>query len=214
MSILRRLAPYLAYLYVSVVGLTSRIRWLGLEHLAAARGADARGLVMYAFWHQRQIFFTWTHRGVRLKVLVSRSADGEIIAQAMRLSRIDACRGSSSRGAATAARELLEALEAGSDVAVTCDGPKGPAREVKAGILYLAQKTGLPIVPITNAVSRRLEFPRAWDRFQVPLPFSRGVVIHGAPIFVGPQDDLVAKAKELKEALDRITAEADAQVSA
>ncbi|MCX5793914.1 MAG: lysophospholipid acyltransferase family protein [Elusimicrobia bacterium] len=211
MSILRRLAPYLAYLYVSFVGLTSRLRWLGEEHLAAAR--RVKGPVIYAFWHQRQVFFTWAHRGWHVKVLVSRSRDGEIIAQAMRLSRIPACRGSSSRGAVTAARELLEALNDGFDVAVTCDGPKGPAREVKAGILYLAQKTGLPIVPIANALSRRLEISRAWDRFQIPLPFSRAVVVHGPALFVGPQDDLAAKAKELKLALDRIHEDADREVS-
>jgi len=122
------------------------------------------------------------------------------------------CRGSSSRGAVAAARELLEALHAGFDVAVTCDGPKGPAREVKAGILYLAQKTGLPILPIACAVSRRLEFSRSWDRFHVPLPFSRAVVRHGPPVLVGPEDDLQAKARELKGVLDRITAAADGEV--
>lgn len=211
MSILRRLAPYFAYLYVSFVGLTSRVRWLGLEHLAAAR--KAKGPVIYAFWHQRQVFFTWVHRGAHAKILVSRSRDGEIIAQTMRLSRMQACRGSSSRGAATAARELLDALGEGFDTAVTCDGPKGPARQVKPGILYLAQKTGLPIVPIANALSRKLEFSRAWDRFQVPLPFSRAVVRHGAPFFVGPADDLAAKAKELKAALDEVYELADREVA-
>ena len=212
MSILRRLAPYLAYLFVSFVGLTSRVRWLGLERLAEAR--RVKGPVIYAFWHQRQVFFTWVHRGAHVKVLVSRSADGEIIAQAMRLSRIHSCRGSSSRGAATAARELLDALSEGFDVAVTCDGPKGPAREVKAGILYLAQKTGLPIVPIANAVSRKLEFARAWDRFQVPLPFSKAAVVHGRLVFVGPADDLAAKARELKASLDEAHEVADREAAA
>jgi hypothetical protein len=212
LSILRRLAPYLAYLYVSFVGLTSRLRWLGLERLAEAR--RVKGPVIYAFWHQRQVFFTWVHRGTHVKVLVSRSADGELIAETMRLSRIGACRGSSSRGAVAAARELLDALGEGFDVAVTCDGPKGPAREVKAGILYLAQKTGVPIVPIANGVSRKLEFSRSWDRFQVPLPFSRAAVVHGALVFVGPADDLAAKARELKAALDEAHVIADREAAA
>jgi lysophospholipid acyltransferase (LPLAT)-like uncharacterized protein len=216
LSILRRFAPYLAYLYVSFVGLTSRLRWLGLEHLEAARRGQGRanGPVVYAFWHQRQVFFTWTHRGAHVKILVSRSADGEIIAQTMRLSRIHSCRGSSSRGAVAGARELLGALDEGFDVAVTCDGPKGPAREVKAGILYLAQKTGLPIIPIASATSRRLEFARSWDRFQVPLPFSRAVVVHGPAVLVGPQDDLAAKARELKAALDEAHVIADREAAA
>ncbi len=211
MSILRRLAPYSAYLYVSFVGLTSRLRWLGLERLAEAR--RVKGPVVYAFWHQRQVFFTWTHRGHHLRVLVSRSADGEIIARAMKLSRIDSCRGSSSRGASAAARELLESLQEGWDVAVTCDGPKGPARQVKPGILYLAQKTGLPIVPMANALSRRIEIARAWDRFQVPLPFSRAAVVHGRLVRVGPEDDLAVKAVELKAALDEAHELAEREVA-
>ena len=172
-----------------------------------------KGPVIYAFWHQRQVFFTWTHRGAHAKILVSRSKDGEIIARVMRLSRLGACRGSSSRGAVAGARELLDALNEGFDTAVTCDGPKGPAREVKAGILYLAQKTGVPIIPIASATSRRLEFARSWDRFQVPLPFSRALVVHGPAVLVGPQDDLTAKARELKIALDRIHEQADREVS-
>jgi len=229
-GILRIFASYLGYLYISFVGLTSRVRWLGEEHLGAARrgapspegslsplpeGAARRvkGPVIFAFWHQRQVFFTWTHRGARVKILVSRSADGEIIARAMRLARIGVCRGSSSRGALEGTREMIEAAAEGLDVGFTPDGPKGPAREIKTGILYLAQKTGLPVVPITNALSRRLEFSRSWDRFQFPLPFARAVVLYGPPIFVGPQDDLEAKARELKTALDRITEEAEREVA-
>ncbi|HBT62715.1 MAG TPA: hypothetical protein DEB40_13320, partial [Elusimicrobia bacterium] len=195
---LRAIIPYLAYLYVTLVGLTSRVLWRGLEHLEKAR--RFKGPVIYAFWHQRQVFFTWTHRGARAKVLVSRSADGELIARTMQLSRIGSCRGSSSRAGAAAAREMLEAVADGFDLSVSPDGPKGPAREVKPGILYLARKTGVPIVPISNAVSRKIEFPRSWDKFQVPLPFARGVVCHAEPIFVGPDDDFPAKAQELKAA--------------
>ncbi|MDD5657039.1 MAG: lysophospholipid acyltransferase family protein [Elusimicrobia bacterium] len=212
MSLLRFLAPYLAYLFVSCAGLTSRLRWRGLDQLEAAR--RVKGRVIYAFWHQRQVFFTWTHRNVGVATLVSRSGDGEIIAKAMSLSGLLACRGSSTRGAAAGARELIKALESGVDVAITPDGPKGPARSVKPGVLFLAQKTGLPIVPITCATSRRLEFSRSWDRFQVPLPFSRAVVRYGSHILVGPDDDLQAKAAELKAVLDRVTEEADREMAA
>ena len=193
-----------------MVGLTTRLRWRGQEYLDAAR--RVKGPVVYAFWHQRQVFFTWTHRRANASVLVSRSADGGLIAETMRLSHMDACRGSSSRGGAAATRDLLRCLAAGRDVAITVDGPKGPARKVKPGILFLAQETGLPIVPITNAVSHKLECS-SWDRFQIPLPFSRAMVIHGTPVFVNPGDDLAAKALELEQALDRITDEADRAVA-
>lgn len=207
---MRRLVPYLAYAYLTFVGLTTRVRVLGGEHKQALR--DKKQRFLYAFWHQRQVFFTYTHRDDGAAVLVSRSKDGELIAETMRLSRIAACRGSSSRGGAVAAREMIEAVEQGLDIGITPDGPKGPAREVKPGVLFLAQKLGIPILPLTNAMTHRLELKKAWDRFQVPLPFGRAVLVYAPPIWVKEGDDLEAKAAELKAALDRITAEAEAAV--
>jgi lysophospholipid acyltransferase (LPLAT)-like uncharacterized protein len=202
---LRAAVPYLAYSYISFVGATSRVVWKGLEHVEAAR---AQGPFIYAFWHQRQILLTYTHRDKGTTVLVSRSKDGELIARTMTLSRIASVRGSSSRGAASATRSLLAALERG-DVGITPDGPKGPAREVKPGVLFLAQASGRPILPIVSATSRGLFLKKAWDRFLVPGPFSRVVIHHAAPIWVRPEDSLEAKAAELKTSLDRITEEAD-----
>lgn len=208
--LLRALVPYAAYSFVSLVGWSSATRWKGLEHLAAAK-KSGKGFI-FTFWHQRQVFFTYTHRGEPAHVLVSRSKDGEMIAQTMRLSRIGAVRGSSSRRAAGAARELTAILDRGEAVGITPDGPKGPAREVKPGVLYLAQKTGAMILPISNAVSNSLEFKKAWDRFHVPLPFSRAAVVYGEPIAVAEGDDLEQKARVLKARLDAITEEADALV--
>jgi lysophospholipid acyltransferase (LPLAT)-like uncharacterized protein len=209
---LRRLIPYLAYSYISFVGLTTRVSVRGQGHRDALRARGQR--FIYAFWHQRQVFFTYSHRGDTAKILVSRSADGELIAETMRLSRIGSCRGSSSRGAAAATREMLETVESGFDIGITPDGPKGPAREVKDGALFMAQRLGIPILPLTNGLSRRVELRRAWDRFHVPLPFGRAVLVYGEPLWVRQGDDLAAKAAELKKALDAITAEADAAVGA
>lgn len=204
---LRKLVPYLVYSYVTFVGWTTRMRFLhrDIPDTIHAEG----GHYIYAFWHQRQVFFTWSHRDASAAVLVSKSKDGEMIAETMRLSRIDAVRGSSSRGGAAAAREMVEILRSGKDVGITPDGPKGPARKVKEGALRVAQLSGAPIVPIGNAVSNKLEFAKAWDRFQIPLPFGRAVVIYGEPVRVGPNDDLAVKALELKAGIDRITDEAD-----
>jgi len=205
---LRFIAPFLAYAYLRFVGLTTLTRIRGREHVEALHSRGLRCL--YAFWHERQAFFTYTHRGERASVLVSRSKDGEIIARIMALFGIGSCRGSSTRGGVSAARELSRALQSG-DIGITPDGPKGPPREVKPGVVALARSLGVPIVPITNALSRRLLLG-SWDRFQLPLPFGRALVLHAPPILVGPQDDLEAKARELKETLDRITEEADREV--
>ena len=169
-------------------------RHVVLKRIRAEHAKDQR--FIYAFWHQRQVFFTWSHRDAEAAVLVSKSNDGEMIAKTMELSRIDAVRGSSSRGGAAAAREMVEILRSGRDVGITPDGPKGPARVVKEGAVRVAQLSGMPIVPIANALSNKLEIDKAWDRFQVPLPFGRSVVIYGEPVRVGPHDDLTAKAAE------------------
>lgn len=201
-----QLIPRLAYGYLTLVGLTSRIRWKGLEHVEAVRKT---GGWIYAFWHNRQVLFTYTHRNARASVLVSRSRDGEVIARVMELSGIGAVRGSSSRGAAAAALELTRLLQDGGSAGVTPDGPKGPVGAIKSGVLYLALKSGRPIVPISNAISRKLVLERSWDKFQVPLPFSRAAVVHGPPIRVRSEAEFAEKARELKASLDRITAEAE-----
>lgn len=204
---IRKLVPYLVYSYVSLVGWTTRQRVLRDDIPRKVHESGQR--FIYAFWHQRQVFFTWSHRNVSAAVLVSKSNDGEMIARTMELSGIDAVRGSSSRGGAAAAREMVEILRSGRDVGITPDGPRGPAREVKEGAVRVAQLAGMPIVPIANALSHRIEVAKAWDRFQVPLPFGRSVVIYGEPVRVGDGDDLAVKAAELKAALDALTAEAD-----
>jgi lysophospholipid acyltransferase (LPLAT)-like uncharacterized protein len=209
--VLRRVVPYLAYAYVTFVGWTNRMTVSGAD--VPKKIHDSGGRFIYAFWHQRQVFFTWTHRDVDAAVLVSRSKDGEMIAETMRLSRIKAVRGSSSRGGAAAAKEMVDILRSGWDVGITPDGPKGPARKVKGGVLRVAQLSGVPIVPIANATSRRVELKKAWDRFHVPLPFGRSAVVYGAPVRVGPEDDLDAKALELETAMNATTDEAERLVS-
>ena len=104
---------------------------------------------------------------------------------------------------------MVDILRSGRDVGITPDGPKGPAREVKEGAVRVAQLSGMPIIPIANALSNKIEITKAWDRFQVPLPFGRSVVIFGEPVRVGAGDDLAVKAAELKASMDKLTAEAD-----
>ncbi|MBI5201450.1 MAG: lysophospholipid acyltransferase family protein [Elusimicrobia bacterium] len=204
---LRAAAPYLAYGIISLTGWTTRLKVVGGKHREELK-KRGKGWI-YAFWHQRQVLLTYTHRGDGAHILVSRSKDGEIIAKVMALSGINAVRGSSSRGAAAATRELLELATEGRVIGFTPDGPKGPARQVKNGVLYLAKESGLPILPLASASSRKLEFARSWDRFQIPLPFAKGALVYAPPIYVGPNDDVAAKSAELKATLDRITDEAD-----
>ena len=209
-GLLHSFAPYLAYGLISVIGRTSRIRYFGLENLLSVNAAN-RGFI-YTFWHQRQVVFTYTHRDLGASVLVSRSRDGGIISKTMELSRIAAIRGSSSRGGSAAAKEMIGLLKSGRSVGITPDGPKGPARTIKPGVLTLAQLSGCPILPLTNAVSRKLTLKKSWDKFQVPLPFSDIVIGYAKPIYVMPDDDPEEISAQLRASLDAITHQADRMI--
>ncbi len=212
MPLLRFLVPYLAYAFSSFIKWTTVLTIVHGENRETLRDGDQR--FIYAFWHQRQAFFTVSHRGDHMAMLISRSVDGEMISETIRrCCGVISVRGSSSRGASEAVRGLITSLKAGFDLGITPDGPKGPKCEIKEGVMFLAQKLGVPILPITNAQSNRLVLKGTWDQFQVPMPFGRSVVVYGKPIQVGPLDDLKAKAAELKLSLDAITTEAEALVA-
>lgn len=143
-------------------------------HLAAPAGHP----VIYAFWHNRILAVTAAFLRVypagRLGVLVlaSASKDGMWLgALAARLG-MGSVRGSSSRRGATAMRELLDRVAEGHDIAITPDGPRGPRYRLGPGMIYLAQRAGIRIVPIHVRFGRHWQL-KTWDGFRIPKPFSR-----------------------------------------
>jgi len=118
-------------------------------------------------------------------------------------------RGSSSRGGAQALLALREVLKTGDRVGFTPDGPRGPLQEVQPGVLFLAQKAGVPIVPVAYGARSAWVFG-SWDRFLVPTPLNRIVMMYGEPLRVAPHDSLEERAVALQQALNIVTASADA----
>jgi lysophospholipid acyltransferase (LPLAT)-like uncharacterized protein len=200
------LASFLAIVYLRFVNLTSRVVWVGREIRERLEKAE-KGII-YAFWHQRQAFLTVLHAGDRLHPLISRSKDGDIIARVCVHFGLHPARGSSSRGGTEAMLDLIRYVNAGDRVSVTPDGPKGPARQVQSGVLYLAQKTGAPIVPVATGAKRRWDF-NSWDRFQVFKPFNRISMVYGEPILIKEGDNLEHVGEILRQALDEVTQKAD-----
>lgn len=146
---------------------------------AAARGER----LLLTCWHARLLPLVHLHRGEGLAVLVSRHHDGEVIARIVESLGFVTARGSSTRGAETGVREMLRLARRGHSLAITPDGPKGPAEEIKSGLIYLAARLQLRIVPIAAAADRAW-VGRSWDRFRVPKPFARVCIAHAAPIAV------------------------------
>jgi lysophospholipid acyltransferase (LPLAT)-like uncharacterized protein len=108
-----------------------------------------------AFWHSHLLLMLHSRYRRPIKVMSSRSRDGEIIARVFDYYGVESARGSSTRGGAQALRDVIRSASAGSNIVITPDGPKGPARVAKEGVVYVAQATGLPVVPIAFAAKKK-----------------------------------------------------------
>jgi len=113
------------------------------------------GKIILAFWHSQQLMILFGYRGPGAHVLISQHGDGEIIARIIARFGHQAVRGSSTRGGAGALRTLIKVGRLGHDIGVTPDGPKGPRHVAKLGVIHLAKATGLPIVPLAFACSKK-----------------------------------------------------------
>lgn len=167
--------------------------------------------VIIAFWHGRQLIMPFAYRGKFGHVLVSQHRDGEYVHQILRRLGFGTVRGSTTRGAIHAVSQLVNLGNAGSDIVVTPDGPRGPRCIVQPGVVYVAQKTGLPIIPLAFGAKRKYVF-RSWDRFQLPMPWTRSVFVWGDPLWVrssAGDAERIEKCKELEGALNQLCDEAD-----
>ena len=197
-----------AALMIRLLGRTLRCTYINLD---VKQTAGELKPAIVAVWHGRMFYFAYHYRDQAFPALMSLSTGGEIIARAGKSLRYHPIRGSSSRGGAAAFRELLRCLKAGRKVGITPDGPLGPPCRAQPGIIYLARAAGVPILPASFAARRQVEF-NSWDRFIVPLPFSRVTVVFGEPMEVGPDDDVEAARLVLEERMNEINRLADAAV--
>jgi lysophospholipid acyltransferase (LPLAT)-like uncharacterized protein len=200
--LLIRALGFIFYSAIKLIGKTARFEVTGWENheKAAANG----GLPIYVFWHDRIFLTTYWWRDRRIVVMTSRSKDGEYIARCIQRFGYGAARGSSTRGAVRAVVEMARLMRAGCTTAFTIDGPKGPRYIAKPGAVLLAKKSGHPILPVTMALDRYWTMP-SWDKFQIPMPFTKARVYVAPPIYVPPDADdnlLEAKRNELQQALD------------
>ncbi len=120
-------------------------------------------------------------RKSNIQVLISQHSDGEYIAQVIKRLGFGIIRGSTTRGGIRALKALVDKTKEGSSVAITPDGPRGPRFVIQAGTIYLGKKTQLSIIPVVTGLSNYWELP-SWDRFRIPKPFSRALMMYGDPI--------------------------------
>lgn len=146
------------------------------------------GRVLLCAWHQ-QFFSVIRHvkkyEKYHPSLMISKSLDGEIIANIAVLTGWHTARGSSSRDGGTALKEMAEKLKQTGLAAHILDGPRGPAGQVKPGIISLAQAANAVIVPVFVR-SEKVWYFNSWDKFMVPKPFSRVSINFGESIFLPP----------------------------
>jgi lysophospholipid acyltransferase (LPLAT)-like uncharacterized protein len=189
--------------------MTWRVRWDGFDRLNEARetskSTGSRGKVLFCFWHSRLLGLCFTHRFRNIGIMVSKSFDGEWIARIVTKLGYRVFRGSASRDGAAALVEMLRDKNDG-DLALTVDGPRGPAQKVKPGAILLSSLSCLPIVPITCVASNAWRL-RSWDKFILPKPFSVVTVRYGNSISIPheiPAEEFKKYSMLVEDGIDRI----------
>lgn len=189
---------------------TVRITVVGGENLTEVTEKHSRAI--FTFWHGNMIVPMMQLIGKEIVVLVSEHGDGEIIARAISNLGYGLVRGSTTRGGAKALKTMIKRFEQPGIIVITPDGPKGPYRKLKIGVVILSQRTGVPILPMSAYTSSPTHL-KSWDRFHLVKPFERCVLFYGKPIYIDKElngDELEEKRKYVEQELYNLDRKAEA----
>lgn len=200
------LGAYLLHGLICLMYKSMRVTFVGADdyrHLVETESG-----VIGVFWHGRMFLMSFLYPGHSISLLISAHRDGEIIANVMKLFGYGLVRGSSKKGGSAALREMLKILKSGKDIGITPDGPRGPAEVVKPGVAEVARLSGKYIIP-TAFSARPCIRARSWDRFMIPLPFSKAVLYAGTPLRYEPGEDMESFRCRIEAAMKQTTEDAD-----
>ena len=191
-------------IYYLIKIINSTIRWKKVVH----EDINPDDTNIYAFWHQKIYFPTVSLHHVKKKTtLVSPSRDGEMLESILTKFGYEVIRGSSRDSNVKSLVVMMKALKKGYSLGFAVDGPLGPIFQIKPGIVYMAHKTGAKIVPVGGAFKWKYEFEKAWDKFHLPLPFTKAVLYLGKPIEIpadaNPDDYIQMENDAINEANDK-----------
>ena len=176
----------------------------GDDHLRALR--EARRPFVFVLWHSRILPLLFHHRHEDVVLLISRHRDGGYLADLARRWGYRSVRGSTNRGGEVGLLGIVRALEGGAVVAVTPDGPRGPAERVQPGAVAAAQHAGVPLLPIGARPSSAWWLP-TWDRMCIPKPFATVEVVYGPAVEVGTGKEALRQGMTaVADALRNVTA--------
>lgn len=205
-----RILPFLAFVFIHILCSTCRVKTRGRDR---EKELEENGKpIIYVFWHGRMLYFPYWYRFLnKYTILVSPSKDGEIVSRISRLFGFFSVRGSGYKEGARALRQLIRILKTGGSIGIIGDGSRGPLFEAQKGIVRLASLSGAILLPMSYGAEKKIAF-NSWDRFILPLPFSRVKVVYGSPIHVKKKINSTEEEVlrlELENSLKAITREAD-----
>lgn len=196
----------LVYRFLVTVGRTLRIERRNFEESPAR--------TIYCGWHGRSFPFAYSCRGRGWWVIISQSRDGDIQNSVFQRIGFQTTRGSTGRGGERAAVRAIKALRTGGVLAMTPDGPRGPSQIVQDGIMLIAQRSGSRIVPLGIAATPCWRI-KSWDRYVVPKPFARCLLIAGEAISVPAEatpEEVEAIRLRLQERLTELQTDAEREL--
>ncbi len=206
---LKKIFIPVAVFIFKIIAWTYRIKEINAYKKTPYQGKEKN--YIYGFFHSQLLAHIYFYRNTKMVSLASLHRDGEIAAIVAEKFGITIVRGSSTRGGAEALLGLRRYINEGYDAALTVDGPRGPAGIVNNGIIYLAKLTGREIVPCCFVCDKNIRL-RSWDRFMIPLPFSKGVFNFGKPIKIPEnltEEDINMYKEKIQIELKRLNEEAE-----
>ena len=180
---------YLLWLFARTLISTYKIEVRNIELREKARSLGPHKSFIFALWHEQVIAVMTGHAWTEpFLTLASRSKDGDYAAFISQKMGFVSVRGSSRRksidkGGKEALQEYISGVSKGISGGMTVDGPRGPRQKCKPGVVLVARDTGSPILPVVAVANRYWEF-NSWDRFKIPKPFTKIVMLYGEPISI------------------------------
>lgn len=209
-TVIRLAARFLAFLFRNLLR-TVRLHAAYAEPKSSCYEDTGDERHLFCLWHDGIIGFVFSRPAFRAAALVSQHGDGTYVADALEAIGVTPIRGSSRRGGAVALRQMLDAAKE-YHIAIATDGPIGPRRELKDGIIYLASQTGRAIIPAAFAARRAWRPVGRWTDLTIPLPFTRTYMCVGARFYVPPgldREQLEPYRLKVQAQMDALQAEAD-----
>ncbi|MGD8777983.1 MAG: lysophospholipid acyltransferase family protein [Ignavibacteria bacterium] len=171
------------FLYYITALLCKTLKVIKINEEAVAGLEKQNKNYVFAFWHGKMLMPWYINRKKNFSALVSRSKDGDILANLLKKWKYDVSRGSSHAGGKEALDEILTKANSKKCVAITPDGPTGPIYKMKAGAVITAKKTQIPIIMV-GVYNGKKYVLKSWDKFEIPKLFSKSVLVFSDPIYV------------------------------